>query len=257
MSVHAFKGNEGIPSNFRGLLKGGNLVHHDAFDAAINRTRLTISANSIGVLDGEPGSGKSTAAQMAARSLGFPTVYLTMPANPSQSHLLRELAGEWVGKKFANGARQGELQEALKDRLVSEPLLLIIDEAQLLKRRGLSILQYLHDAAGWSFPMLLVGYQVKRLLETELDTLDSRVGFTTYFQRLSGERLYEYLDALDTRLSQTDRLVLQHLNDRYAGGCLRNWGHIVATLDASKIQIPLTISIANALLNVIIGDKAA
>ena len=99
----------------------------------------------VGQITGEPGTGKSTVTRWLAKQLGG--VRIEAWAGMGEKHLMLELARAY-DDRFGTGMIIGGTSNTLFQRLVNAGLegkLIVVDEANHLKWRGLEVLRGLSD----------------------------------------------------------------------------------------------------------------
>lgn len=191
--------------------------------------QLAVKQKAIMLLDGPPGTGKTTTAAYLIRQAnneGVPTVYVAIPERPSPTELLRVLI-EAISGTPGQGSKH-DMENEARALLQDHGGLIVVDEVQNLRRSGLQELRYLHDDSQTNVAMLICGWQADQVIREQPD-LNSRVRFRTGFQPLRRNEVVDVVTQIEPRLAVTDPDVLQWIDDVYAHGVLRNWNSIAAT----------------------------
>ena len=95
-----------------------------------------LKRNRIGLIDGPPGTGKTTFAQWAAERCGRPSAVAAMPENPAPNDFLRVSIVAVTGHN-PSGHNKTEMEAELVAALADWQGLLILDEIQNVGLRGL------------------------------------------------------------------------------------------------------------------------
>lgn len=198
--------------------------------------RMVLGSNRIGLFDGPPGTGKTTAATVIAGLAHRPIAQVTLPYRPASLDVLRLVLQQLTGR-LGTGTRS-EMEEESTTLLRDWNGLLIVDEVQNAGAPGIQTLRYLHDRSGCNFALLLVGWKALATIKEHPD-LDSRVISKVVFKPLNGPELIDFLRESDERFVATSAAVLQRINDTYAHGNLRHWNYLSRALDALGMHGPL------------------
>lgn len=212
---------------------------------------LTVRQKAIMLIDGQPGTGKTTAtARWAAQcsEAGIKVTYLAIPEQPTPVGLLR-LIVEAVSGTPAMG-RKHDMENEVKDLLSDFGGLLIVDEVQNLQRAGTQELRYLHDDTETDVAMLLSGWQADKVARARPD-LDSRIGYRARFAPLVPTEVPEVISTMAPWL-RIDVDVMMRVNEVYAHGVLRRWGRFIAAAhDLLGADGALTADMADDLIGII------
>lgn len=214
--------------------------------------RLTVRQKSIMLLDGPPGTGKSTTAAVLIQQTvtdGIPAVYVAIPERPSPTELLRVLI-EAISGTPGLGSKH-DMENEARALLQDHGGLIVVDEVQNLRRSGLQELRYLHDDSQTNVSMLICGWQADKVIREQPD-LNSRIRYRTAFQPIHPREIVAVVRQMDSRFARTNDETLLMINALYAGGILRNWNSVaVAARDLLPAGEPLTPSTAKSLIAVL------
>lgn len=204
------------------------LVHTPSFREAVTAMRGLLNRNKIGLIDGPPGTGKTTFAQWAAEKCDRPSAIAVMPENPAPLDLLRISITAVTGHNPA-GENKTEMEAELVQALGEWQGLLILDEVQNVRIKGLTEARYIHDITRPRFPLLLVGYGAMETVR-ENTPLDSRIRLCRTFRVLRGQDMFDTVRAIDARFAGVPDDVLRYADDKFARGNLRRWVDLIETL---------------------------
>lgn len=207
------------------------------------KTQLVVSQaiadNEIAVVTGDAGLGKSFAVDYAVKAAQVPFVWVQVGATPSPKEVTARLARELFG---TNGGRRTlyELADDIVEELKAERHIVVVDEAQNLKKRGLDQIRFLHDVANAAFPLLFVGgASCAEVLQSDPQLAD-RVGAWVSFRALSRQELFAVLDAYHPFFAASDKQLLAEMDRVFAHGVFRRWARVLqkALPLAAKSQTP-------------------
>ena len=210
---------------------------------------LTCKQRNIMLIDGPPGTGKTTAtARWAsqAEAGGTPAIYVVIPERPSINDVLRIIIEALRGVR-STGTKH-DMENEARAYLAEFGGLLIVDEVQNLKRTGIQELRYLHDDTQTDFAMLLSGWQAEEII-TQHPDLDSRVAYRTRFTPIEHSDLPAVIADMAPWLSTDEPGLLPYIDATYAAGNMRLWSlFLTAAHDAGMTT--LNHADANALIAV-------
>ena len=216
--------------------------------AGFVNVRMLLNTNRMGVFDGPPGTGKTTAARICAEYAGRPVINIQMSHRPSPLEILRLLLRDLTGV-MGNGTKS-EMEEELRYLLSDWHGLLIIDEVQNLGAAGIQEVRYLHEVSGMGFALLFVGWDAVNTMKKYPD-MESRLFVRVDFAPLTGEELLQTVRGLHPTLADTAVEVIRHINDIACKGNLRLWDQFRAALDALRVPGPLTVAAADMVVELI------
>lgn len=231
------------------------LVKTASFRNAQSAMNSILKRNRIGLIDGLPGTGKTTFAQWAAERCGRPSAVATMPENPYPNDLLR-IAIVAVTGHNPTGHNKTEMEAELVRSLKTWQGLLILDEIQNVGLRGLTEARYIHDITRPAFPLLLVGWGASKTVR-ENRPLNERIRQKRFFKPLEGEELFTTVRAIDERLDAVPDDLIRYTNDRYAKGLLRRWVSVIETLQDWEVEAPKRDDFTDAITSITEGEEDA
>ena len=229
------------------------LVHTPSFRHAASAMAGLLARNKIGLIDGPPGTGKSTFAQWAAEQSDLPSAIAVMPEDPRPLDLLRISITAVTGHN-PTGSNKTEMEAELAEALGEWQGLLILDEVQNVRIKGLTEARYIHDITRPRFPLLLVGYGAMATVR-ENTPLDSRIRLRRTFRTLSGQDLFDTVRTIDDRLATVPDDVIRYADDKFARGNLRQWVDLIETLQDWNVTAPTRTDFDDAIVS--IDEEAA
>ena len=231
------------------------LVKTPSFRNAQSAMNTILKRNRIGLIDGPPGTGKTTFAQWAAERCGRPSAVAAMPENPAPNDFLRVSIVAVTGHN-PTGHNKTEMEAELVAALAEWQGLLILDEIQNVGLRGLTEARYIHDTTRPRFPLLLVGWGASKTVR-ENKPLSERIRQKRHFKPLTGTDLFETVRAIDERLSGVPDDVIRYADDRYAKGNLRRWVALIEILQDWEVERANKDDLVDAITSVTDGEDDA
>ena len=210
-----------------GMALPENIGQTSTLQRATMAFRIMEAERDISCFDGQPGTGKTTAATLGAKNSTLDWRYFVLPlqANP---RAITAAVYTAVFQRDAKGTER-QMSSILKRRMSDGDIGLIADEAHHCGVTGAQQLRYLWDDAhtnGNPFPLLLIGCDVRSQL-SKAEEVQSRVGRWVHFDVVTSPTdLRAIATALHPRLAVTSDDVLLRMNDRIARRSLRNWHQI-------------------------------
>lgn len=209
------------------LILPANIGQTSTLQRAAMIFKVMEAERDISCFDGQPGTGKTTAATFCARNSSLDWRYFVLPlqANP---RAITATVYTAVFQREAKGTER-QMSTILKRRMADGDIGLIADEAHHCGVTGAQQLRYLWDDSCWRgkpFPLLLVGADVRAQL-SKAEEVRSRIARWVHFDAVTSMAdLRVVAAALHPRLAATSDDVLERLNDRIARRSLRNWHQI-------------------------------
>jgi hypothetical protein len=224
------------------------LVRTPSFRSAATAMTSLLRRNKIGLIDGPPGTGKSTFAQWAAEKSDRPSAIAVMPENPAPNDLLRIAITAVTGHR-PDGDNKTDMEAELVNALGEWQGLLILDEVQNVRIKGLTEARYIHDITRPRFPLLLVGYGAIDTVR-ENRPLDSRIRLRRRFEALRGRDLFSTVRAIDDRLVGVSDDLIRYADDKFAHGFLRQWVDLIETLQDWDVTVPTRDDLDDAIVSI-------
>lgn len=230
------------------------LPEHVALTPSMRRAdtafSLTVRQKAIMLIDGPPGTGKTTAsARWAAQAeaAGIGVIYVAIPERPSPTELLRLLIEAVSG--VPSGGTKHEMENEVRALLSSFGGLLIVDEVQNLRRSGMQELRYIHDDSQTDTALLLSGWQAEAVVRERPD-LDSRIGYRAVFAPLAAQELPGVLAEIAPWLD-AEADTIHRVDTIYGKGILRRWHRFLSAAHDLVGDAPLTQEIADDIVGVL------
>lgn len=231
------------------------LVKTPSFRRAQSAMSTILKRNQIGLIDGPPGTGKTTFAQWAAEKCGRACAVAAMPENPAPNDFLRVSIVAVTGHN-PTGHNKTEMEAELVAALGDWQGLLILDEIQNVGLRGLTEARYIHDTCRPKFPLMLVGWGASRTVR-ENAPLSDRIRQRRFFKPLRGEDLFTTVRAIDDRFTRVPDDVIRRADDRYAQGILRRWVALIETLEDWDLGTVTKHDLTDAIMSITEGEDDA
>lgn len=228
------------------------LVKTPSFRRAQANMTTLLKRNRMGVLDGPPGTGKTTFAQWAAEKANRPSVIVSMPENPYATDILRLSIVALTGQNPVSVDRV-PLASELVDVLSEWQGLLVIDEVQNVGLDGLTQIRWVHDIVRPKLPFLLVGYGALRTVATN-QPLSDRIKNRTRFRRLDIADVFTTVRQIAPSLGDAPDDLIRYANDIYAHGLLRRWVNLIEHLEDWEVHRPKKTDFADAVLAITADD---
>lgn len=231
------------------------LVKTPSFKRAQANMNAILKRNRMGILDGPPGTGKTTFAQWAAEKADRPSVIVAMPENPHPTDILR-LSIVALTAQNPVSVDKVPLSSELVDVLSEWRGLLIIDEVQNVGLQGLTQLRYVHDIVRPKVPFLLVGHGALATVATNAP-LSERIKNRTRFKRLDVDDVFTTVRTIAPHLAETPDDVLRYANDMYGMGVLRRWVNLLEHWTDWELTKPVIADVDDAVLSITGGGEDA
>ncbi len=203
----------------------------DTFVLALAKMEAITRLSTIGLIEGVPGTGKTTVVRYHAQTKGHPVTVMEIPPESSSKvslkHVHRALTGsDPVGDKH-------EIQDYLVNLLGVGSQVIVIDEAQHLGLSGIKQVRYLHDRCAREakpFTLLLSGHGVARAISRSRE-LDDRIKIRHLMEPVPTPRLEKVLRQFHPRLSKAGTELIVNIDAAWAKGNLRRWGSLMDAVD--------------------------
>lgn len=189
--------------------------------------RIMDGENDISCFDGPAGTGKTTAASVAAAQSSRTWRYCTLPLRGIPREITATIY-EAVTSRAARGTER-EMRAALIDRLSDGTIGIIADEVHHVGLPGAQQLRHLWDGCnvlGRPFPLLLVGCGVREEL-AKAEEVRTRIARWVDFDLITDpDDVTTLASALHPRFAATDPKILIGINERVARRSIRTWSQI-------------------------------
>lgn len=179
----------------------------------------------ITCFNGEPGTGKTTAATLAVQQVGgVDWRYCIPPVKATTKGAMVALYEAVFG--FGEPRSERDAVAALVRRLSEGDIGIIIDEVHHVGLVGMQQYRHLWDRVGVHgkpFPMVLVGCKVRETL-AQAEEVRSRIARWVLFDTVQHHEDLRTLTArLHPRLALTKHAALDRINERITRGSIREW----------------------------------
>lgn len=238
-------------------------VETDALLYAEQALKDIIEHSAMAAFVGIAGTGKTFALRTLVMEIeGVRSVWVEFEARPTLLHVARVLyralgLGEPDGNR--NQLSLGIL-EALRNAPDSEPLLLVVDEAQRLNTECIEYLRYLHDHVTTGFALALVGGNGCWSVIQAEPMLESRIFRRVWFKKMDGVSVLKTMPEYHRLYRACQPEVITYVDDEYAKGNFRTWANFTATAAAymrENKRKTLTQKIARFIINLLRGGGGA
>ncbi len=182
----------------------------------------------ITVAYGNPGAGKTFALRVAIASrCRLPVTWLEPEHRPTLLALTEQLLHE-LGEHDLVGQRRVLVRPLI--RLLAEPRLIVVDEAQRLTAECIDHLRYLSDRVDTNFALALAGgVRCMEVLNTE-PQLARRCPLKVEFTYLDREEIEQYMPRYHPMYEPLERRLLHRIDDEYAHGMIGLWANMTKRL---------------------------
>jgi DNA transposition AAA+ family ATPase len=231
-------------------------VQTDLFKLAKGLVLDSSRNNGVGIVQGQPGLGKTFATSDALETLALPYYWIDVPSAPRGREFIFMVYDAMTGGVPENRATHFSVRRDLLSIIRShEKFVLVVDECQNMTQNAFQDLRYLWDQ-GKTFALILVGVNVKkRLVETRVPELLSRARRCVDFTTLEPTRMRAALNAYHPMFQNTAAEVLVKLYDS-VGGYFRDWAIILeialVTLNINP-EVGISMPEAKAILKIWAG----
>ncbi len=209
---------------------------------AIKAFPLAVSHADMAALHGASGTGKTTAACVAAVVAEVPWALLEVAPGCSGAQVeIRMIttlsrfapAGSYSGLADTRAGRQDQLRELMR----TVRLALILDEADRLGFDGAEAIRYARAQRALSVSIILVGHKLDSFLRTNPAT-ETRLEVLAEFKPLAGREMLEVVKKLHPLAAATPDEMLRQIDRQYSKGLLRRWAKLLVRCArlASKVQ---------------------
>jgi hypothetical protein len=239
-------------------LETASTAHTTAFRHAQIALGQALHHRDIGVLSGEPGSGKTYALEAF---LGSPAMdshsstWLDMPPKPAAKEVLVRTLQAVTGSANPR-CTQYELTDTLVEVLRGSDHVLVIDEAHHLPGAGLQQLRYLHTQCEFTFTLLLAGSDLASAMGRAPE-LRSRVESIVVFAPMNSEDLLPTLRSWHPLLAASPSAELRRIDQIWGRGNFRAWAKFLRTaieLAAVTHTDTLTTTLTDSVLTILGAD---
>jgi MoxR-like ATPase len=228
------------------------LVKTPSFQNAQTGMNSILKRNRIGLIDGPPGTGKTTFAQWAAERCGRPSAVATLPENPNPLDILRVAIIAVTGHN-PTGQNKSDMEAELIRSIAEWQGLLILDEVQNVGLHGLTEARFIHDMTRPRFPLLLVGWGASATVRGNRP-LNERIRQRRFFRPLQGTDLFETVRAIDERFNNVPDDLIRYADDKFGNGLLRRWVDITETLEDFEVTTVRKDDLTDAIIHITDGE---
>lgn len=218
---------------------GAVVVRTEAVAMVAQALGLAVAGAGQGVacVYGDTGRGKTVALRAAVAGLpaGFETVWVTAPVRPSVVELRRAVFGALgVPGRFPSRSFQADAQIA---EALSQPWVLVVEEAQRLPLPCLEYLQGLYDHPGTRVTLVLCGAGVERTV-ARLPQLVSRVSAWQEVPRVPAAQVPAVMSEFHPLWRAMEAKDLRWIDGACAHGSFRAWSALTTHLQNALLTVP-------------------
>jgi DNA transposition AAA+ family ATPase len=206
------------------------LVRTDMFVLALAKIEAMTRLSTIGLIEGVPGTGKTTVIRYHAQAKGHRVTVIEIPPDSSSKVSLKHIHRGLTG--YDHAGDKHDLQDALVRLLGVGGEIIVLDEAQHLGLAGIKQVRYLHDRCAREtkpFTLVLGGHGVARAIARSKE-LDDRIKIRHTMKPIPTSALEKVFRQFHPRLTQADASLLLDI-DTWAKGNLRRWGSLMDAVD--------------------------
>lgn len=210
---------------------GTSTVKTPEFQLVQGLRRTVVDNYGIGAISGDPGTGKTFAAQALRTTLrnnGVRTYWVDVSRGSKSNDMPRQL----IKELHPNGSSEGtyfELSQRIDEELHDSGAVVFLDDAQYLSV-GLDKARHLHQLGEYTWSMILVGdFELFDKLQST-GHLSTRVDAWVEFQPMTGRRLLTQVRKLHPIFDASTDKALMHADDVQCGGRMREWARLARTL---------------------------
>lgn len=221
------------------LPPGAGLVRTEAVGAVAQALGLAVAGAGQGIacVYGDTGRGKTVALRAAVAGLptGFEAAWVTAPVRPSVVELRRAVFGALgVPGRFPSRSFQADAQIA---EMLSQPWVLVVEEAQRLPLPCLEYLQGLYDHPGTRVTLVLCGAGVERTV-ARLPQLVSRVSAWQEVPRVPAAQVPAVMGEFHPLWRAMEAKDLRWIDGACAHGSFRAWSALTTHVQNALLTVP-------------------
>jgi hypothetical protein len=216
------------------LPKNRPLVRTDMFVLALAKLEAITRLSTIGLIEGVPGTGKSTVLRYHAQVKGHRVSFMEIPPESSSKVSLKHVHRALTG--YDPAGDKHSIQDDLVKILGAGEWVVTVDEAQHLGLAGIKQVRYLHDRCAREarpFTLVLSGNGVARAIARSKE-LDDRVKIRHVMEAIPTRALEKVLRQFHPRLANASLALLLDIDTAWAKGNLRRWGSLMDAIDLNE-----------------------